>query len=72
MLRSDTFRVSVAPCPRDPHLFRWHILCIGTPLDMPSYAYTTAWSAAEAGRVALHWHRTLRTPVPEPQAYDAA
>lgn len=70
MVRSDTCRVLIAPCPRDPHLFRWSILCSGTPLDIPGYAYATAWSAAEAGRVALHWHRTLRMPVP--QANDAA
>ncbi len=74
MTRTDPDRVEVVPCPRNPQLFRWRILCNGAPLDLTGYAYATAWSAAEAGRVALHWHRTLRPQRTgtESRAQDAA
>ncbi len=59
MNMNATYRVEVVPCPHDPELFRWQIVANGTPIDCPGFAYATAWSAEEAGRVALHWHLAL-------------
>lgn len=51
--------IRVGRCLDDPHLFRWRIERDGTVLSLPGFAYGTAWSAAEAARVALHWHLVL-------------
>ena len=64
MAQPTNYRVEVVRCPQDERLFRWRILADGQAIELPGYAYATAWSAAQAGQVALYWYLALQ-PGPE-------
>lgn len=59
MPQVPSYRIDVAVCPANPRYYRWTVTQDGQPLDLPGYAYASAWSAREAARVALHWHCVL-------------
>lgn len=55
----SSYRIEVAADPANPGYHRWAISQNGQQLDLPGYAYASAWSAEEAARTALRWHLIL-------------
>lgn len=70
MSQPSRYRIETAACPANPGYHRWAVYRDDQPLDLPGYAYTTAWAASEAARVALHWHLVLTPLRAQPDLQD--